>query len=276
MSAPEVGRPQIIYPESDGKPMAESDIHWDAMVDLGTSARQWFQGEGARRLGGEIYVSGNLLVYFVEGDPSFSVAPDFFAVRGVSPRKRRIYKVWEEGKAPEIVVELTSRSTHLEDLGRKRAIYEELGVKEYFLFDPEGVRFEPPLRGFVLEHGALVPVEARRLEDGQLVFPSRVLGLELHTLGARARWVDPETGQPLPAPDDLAEVVAEERQKAGEAQRQTEAAQRRAEAAQRQAEAAQRRAEAAEAELERLRREQRPAKEEGPREGQGDGGYVAP
>jgi hypothetical protein len=91
--------------------MAESDLHRDLMLGLIEAAKRWL---GRRR----VYVSGNLLIYFVKGDPTFSVAPDFFAVRGVKGGRRRVYRVWEEGKGPEILVELTSPKTHLEDLGR--------------------------------------------------------------------------------------------------------------------------------------------------------------
>jgi Uma2 family endonuclease len=77
------------------------------------------------------YASGNLFVYFEKGHPEMVVAPDVFVARGVRKGKRRIYKIWEEKKGPDLVIELTSRDTHLEDLGKKRAIYERLRVKEY-------------------------------------------------------------------------------------------------------------------------------------------------
>src|SRR4029453_1287894 len=121
----------VHYPESDGKPMAETDIHLDLMFDLIASAAYHFRD--AR----DVYVSGNLLLYYEEGNPGASVAPDVFVVRGVKKGRRRIYKLWEEKKAPLAVIELTSRSTQIEDFGTKKAVYEQIGVKEYFLFDPE-------------------------------------------------------------------------------------------------------------------------------------------
>ena len=98
--------------------------------------------------------------------------------------ERRTYKIWKEGKAPELVIELTSRSTHLEDLGNKRAIYEALGVKEYYIFDPEGDRFDPPFRAFRLKGGNLVPLAPEIAPGGAAFFRSDVLNLELQGLGS--------------------------------------------------------------------------------------------
>ena len=77
MSAPHLKPGGIDYPETDGQPMAEADRHRDLVVDLIAAARHHFRDAP------DVYVSGNLLVYFVEGNPRESVAPDFFVVRGV-------------------------------------------------------------------------------------------------------------------------------------------------------------------------------------------------
>ncbi|MCZ6792619.1 MAG: Uma2 family endonuclease [Planctomycetota bacterium] len=128
--------------------------------------------------------------------------------------------MWEEGKGPEVVIELTSPSTYLADLGKKRAIYAELSVKEYYLFDPEGARLEPPFRGFRLKEGVLQPVAGTPREDGTLVFRSDVLGLELHGLGPSLHLVDPRSGECLPAPLELLARVQEERRRADGAERE--------------------------------------------------------
>ena len=179
MNRPELKAGAIYYPESDGQPLAETDRHRDLMTDLVAAARYHFRDAP------DVYVSANLFVYYVEGDPTECVAPDFFLVRGVPKGQRRTYKVWEEGKAPEVVIELTSTKTHREDLGKKRDVYETIGVLEYFLFDPDGVRFRPPLRGFRREGGVLRPAApAARAPGGGLVLASSVLGLELHGVGS--------------------------------------------------------------------------------------------
>jgi len=216
---------KVHYPESDGKPMAETDIHRDLMLEAIEAVRERFRDEP------NFYVSGNLFVYYEEGDPEKVVAPDFFAVRGVPRGQRRIYKVWEEVKGPEVVLELTSPTTHLEDLGNKRAIYEVLGVSEYFICDPLVKASQPNLRGFRLKEGVLQPIPESRREQGLQVFASEVLGLELHGSGSTLRWVDPLTGKPLPTRQEIRQRADEEKQRADEERERAEKERARAEAA---------------------------------------------
>src|SRR5205807_1969709 len=114
-----------IYPESDGKPMAETDVHYQLLVDLRFALTNFFEAQP------DVYVSGNLLLYYVEGNPKKCVAPDVFVVRGVAKGSRRIYKLWEEGRPPEVVIELSSRQTWREDVQLKWQLYAQLGVREY-------------------------------------------------------------------------------------------------------------------------------------------------
>ncbi len=137
--------PRVIYPETDGKPMTETDLHAQCLIYLRTALDYYFRKDP------NVYVSGNLMLYYEEGNPSASVSPDVFVVKGVSKKERRVYKLWEEGKSPDVVVELTSRSTRLEDLGNKRALYAEFGVAEYFIYDPHQEYLKPPLQGHRLE-----------------------------------------------------------------------------------------------------------------------------
>ncbi|MCX7838402.1 MAG: Uma2 family endonuclease [Anaerolineae bacterium] len=146
----------------------------------------------------DVYVSGNLMLYYEEGNPTASVAPDVFVVKGVAKKERRIYKLWEEGKAPDVVIELTSRSTRLEDLGSKRALYAELGVAEYFIYDPHREYLKPPLQGYRLEHGEYVPIAA----DAQGKLFSQVLGLALQIVNDDLRLFDPRTGNLLMTPQE--------------------------------------------------------------------------
>src|SRR5438874_6635919 len=94
-------RSAVYYPESDGKPMAETDVHRDEMVYFIEALKHHFRGE-------EVYVSGNLLLYYEEGNPKKSISPDGLVAFGLSPGQRRIYQTWVEGKAPDLVIELTS------------------------------------------------------------------------------------------------------------------------------------------------------------------------
>ena len=123
-------RPEVYYPERDGKPMGETPWHASAMMYLLSALQRVYRkAEGA-------YVGANMLFYYEEGNAAAYCVPDVFLVKGVKERKRRVYKLWEDGIAPCGVIEITSRSTRLEDLGTKKALYEMLGVREYVLFDP--------------------------------------------------------------------------------------------------------------------------------------------
>ncbi|MGB9774974.1 MAG: Uma2 family endonuclease [Anaerolineae bacterium] len=218
----------VYYPESDGKPMAETDTHINQLIYLREALADYFRDDP------NIYVAGNLFVYYVEGDPTQVVAPDVFVVKGVPKGERRIFQVWKEGKGPDVVFELTSKKTRYEDLGTKKGLYEVLGVQEYILFDPLGEYLQPRLMMF-----RLTPEGYRQVEEDPLV--SQVLGLELRVEGNLLRLVDPRTGERLLTPLE-----------AQEARRQAEMARRQAE--QRAAEEAEARRRA-EAELEQLRAE---------------------
>ena len=182
-----------IYPESDGKPMAETDVHRSLLTNLVFTLETHFQSEP------DVYVSGNLLVYYVQGNPAKCFAPDVFFVRGVPKGQRRIYKLWEEGAAPQIVIELTSRKTWKEDLQTKWRLYEELGVQEYFIFDPEYDYLDEPLVGYRLENGKYAELE---IKDGRV--KSEALGLELVDTGETLRLFDPTTEQFLPTTNESA------------------------------------------------------------------------
>ncbi len=135
----------IDYPDSDGKPMAETDLHRDIMLDVIFMLQRWFAGQSD-----DVYVSGNILVYYVEGDPRRSVSPDALVIKGVRQYRRDVVKLWEEGRAPQVVFEITSRWTRREDTGRKRLLYAQLGVREYYMYDPTGDYLDPRLQAWVL------------------------------------------------------------------------------------------------------------------------------
>ena len=153
--------------------------------------------------------SGNLFLYYQEGNPRQSVAPDVFVVKGIPGHRRRIYKLWEEGRPPDVVFELTSRSTRGEDLRTKHDLYARLGVTEYFLFDPLGEYLQPSFQGHQLGQDHYVPLHPA--EDGSLW--SAVLGLALHVRGERLRLFDPESQRWLPTPQEetAARRIAEAR-----------------------------------------------------------------
>lgn len=179
----------IHYPETDGEPMAESDVHREELVYLIEALRDHF-----RELP-DLYVSGNLLLYYQKGNPKACVAPDVFVVPGAGQRWRRKYLLWEEaGRVPCTVIEVTSASTRERDLGEKKRLYARLGVAEYFLYDPAGEALGAGcLRGFRLRTDGYHPLRPR--VDGSL--HSRSLGLLLRIEEGRLRLIDEATGQPL-------------------------------------------------------------------------------
>src|SRR5262245_17691159 len=157
------------YPTSDGKPMAETDIHRDLMQELIQTLKAYYAEQD------RVYVSGNLLLFYEKGNKRKHVSPDVFVVKGVEKGDRENYLLWEEGHPPQVVIELTSSSTRSEDTKKKYALYQHtLKVREYFLFDPRGDYLKPSLQGHRLRKGEYHPIHtvADRL-------PSQVLGLHL-------------------------------------------------------------------------------------------------
>jgi len=191
----------VHYPDSDGKPMAETDLHRDEMYDLIKALDRRYRDAP------DVYVSGNLFLYYTKGDPRAVVAPDVFLVKGVPKRSRRIYKLWEEGRPPSLVIELTSDSSQDEDLAKKKPCYERLGVEEYFLHDPNQDYLDPALQGFRLVNGRYqrIPPEA----NGSL--RSLTTGLLLRTEGKKLRLVDAATREPLPWSEELDAQLEQEK-----------------------------------------------------------------
>ncbi|MBI1765927.1 MAG: Uma2 family endonuclease [Acidobacteria bacterium] len=226
---------EIYYPETDGEPMAETDLHRNLILELYASLEAYYEVQT------DVYVSSNLLIYYVQGDRKKRVAPDVFVVRGVPKHVRRIYKLWEEGRAPETVFEISSRGTILNDTQQKSTLYARWGVREYFLYDPEYDWLPEGLAAFRLVDGHYKEIE---IENG--VAHSETLGLDVVDTGETLRLREPRTGLFLPTRRE--EIAA--RQQAEAAQQQAEAAQQQAEA-HAAAEAAAR--QQAEAELARLR-----------------------
>src|SRR5205807_9945918 len=142
--------------------------------------------------------SGNLLVFYERGNKRKHLAPDVFVVRGVSKWRRLNYLIWQEKKAPEVVIELTSSTTRKEDVTKKFGLYRDvLKVKEYFLFDPFEDYLDPPMQGYRLRRGEYVPIKPAA---GRL--PSHVLGLHLYRVGNALRLWDPTSGRHLLTPED--------------------------------------------------------------------------
>jgi Uma2 family endonuclease len=231
--------PIIDYPETDDQPMTESDATRNYLIYCVAALRLFFQGRS------QTYVSGNLFIYYEEGHSNKNISPDVFVIFGVSKRERRSYKAWQEnGKLPSFILELTSKSTKKQDEEIKPELYRQLGVQEYFQYDPTGDYLRPQLKGQTLVNGEYQPIVTQALPGGTLCLSSRVLGLDLHLLPSNVtslmpspigplmrelRFVDPSTGAPLQTYPELDQSRIQAEQDAGDARHQLEQEQLRVE-----------------------------------------------
>jgi len=230
-------------PFDDGEPM-ESDRHREQMNLLIDSLRDAWRDRW------DFYVAGNMGVYFSETQARNNDfrAPDVFVVLDTERRERKHWVVWEEdGRAPDVVIELVSESTEHVDRGRKKSVYAQmLRVPVYVIYDPFSERLD--VYQLDLVRRTYVPIEP----DARGYVPCEPLGLllgivpgEWHGITAPwLRWIDAE-GHPLDASDERA--AKEEERAAKEAERAAKEAERAAKEAER--------ADRAEAEIARLRDE---------------------
>ena len=246
----------VEYPESDGKPMAETPIHWRATVHFALPLMERYADRS------DVYVGSDMLMYWVENDTDRKVSPDVFVAFGPAKEpERRVWKVWAEGKAADFVLEVTSEGTRGKDEDFKADLYEQLEVTEYWQFDPTEDYLRPNLKGRRLgSDGAYEPIELKD-QDGALSAWSEVLGLELRPDGEALRLFDPVVGEYLPTSGEKSGIIVavKAERDAAYAERDAVTTERDAAAAERDAatarlnesEAARRAAEARVVELER-------------------------
>ena len=188
--------PTIVYPESDREPMAETDKHRKLMMDFILMLEDHF------KYNNDVYVSGNLLLYYVEGDPKKCLSPDVFVTFGVEKKQRRTFLTWAEPNTPDFVLEVASPKTISNDLGKKKELYASvLQVKEYFIYDPMG-QIVPSFVGYRLideEYQEILAVDER--------LPSETLGLQLGENGGELRLYDPNRSQWLQPPQERVDAA---------------------------------------------------------------------
>ena len=188
----EIDDPTIEYPDSDGEPLAESDAQFIPLTYAVSALRILFSGIQ------DVYVGGDMLLYYILNDPTTSVAPDVFVVLGARGNHSR--SSWiisrEGGIAPAFVLEIASESTWQHDATVKRDIYAEMGVAEYWRFDPEGAHYPVPLIGERLVNGEYEPIAVETGADGIPRGHSAVLGLDICVRAElELRLYDPATGE---------------------------------------------------------------------------------
>ena len=232
------------YPSSDGKPMAEN--MWQSRAILHTAG-------DVQAAHPEALVAADILVYPEEGNRDNKIAPDVLVAFGLPTHSRSTYRLWEEGKPPDWVLEVASPSTGKKDREFKLDYYAAMGVPECWLFDPTGKvhRGMPRLQGLGLVDGKYRPLESR-LADGKRLIHSKALCLDVRAEGELLRFRDPATGEDI---RHRAEIEAAAEQAEARAVRETARAEREAARAEREAARAEQEAARAEQEAARAKRQ---------------------
>ena len=180
----------VFYPASDGQPMADNSSQAAAMMTAAKDLQTHYP---------HAFVTTDMLLYYERGVVDRRTAPDVLVAFDVGSDHRSSYVVWEEGKPPDWVLEVASRSTVAKDVEEKGDIYQTLRVPEYWLFDPEGGVLpagQPRLQGMRLCHGEYVPIQPW-IEGGQRLLRSEALGLDVRAEGKLLRFRDPVAGEDL-------------------------------------------------------------------------------
>ncbi|MFL5244016.1 MAG: Uma2 family endonuclease [Gemmataceae bacterium] len=211
---------EIVYPSSDGAPLGETEIHFFVILSLVETLSAWFSKNPM------IHVAGDLMLYYEEGNPYKFVSPDIQVTFGIPKLpKRTVYLVWKEGKSPDFVIEVSSKSTSRNDLVAKLELYRDvLHVQEYFIFDPLEEYLDPSFVGYALvegEYHLIKPV------DGRL--PSKVTGLHLQRDGQQIRLYDPVGKKYLLAASEVRQAKDELETRLQQANEQAEQAKKQAE-----------------------------------------------
>jgi Uma2 family endonuclease len=132
---------EIIYPESDGKPMADNTKQFDWITNIVQNLRTLFQHE-------KVFVAGDLLWYSVKGDNKKVKAPDAMVVFGRPKHHRGSYKQWlEDNIPPQVVFEILSPGNDDSEMEKKFQFYQTYQVEEYYLYDPDKNRLKGWIRG---------------------------------------------------------------------------------------------------------------------------------
>ncbi|WP_035798050.1 Uma2 family endonuclease [Crocosphaera chwakensis] len=186
-----VSKTDIIYPSSDGEPVAETYIHLYAILTTLEVLKQYLSGQQAT-------VLANQFMYYSQGLPRMRVAPDVMVIFNVEPGGRDNYKIWEEKEVPQVIFEMTSPGTKNQDQEFKKTLYEQLGVKEYWLFDPKGEWISEKLIGYRLRNNIYEIIEDNISEP---------LQLQLTVEGQLIGFYRNDTGDKLLIPEELAAAL---------------------------------------------------------------------
>ena len=240
---------EVDYPSYDGIPMADNTDQAEAIVNAFHTVRAYFWERE------DVFVAVNLLLYYREGDNETRVTPDVMVAFGRPKGYRGSYKIWEEGNhPPDWVLEVASEGTVKVDVEVKPGTYAEIGVREYWQYDPTGGLLDQRLQGWRLSGLEYTALPQVRVAGAEIAIYSEVLGLRLEFDGKDLRFWDPVGKRYLHTPLESEEARLEEaqgRREAEQALRKSEQGRREAERAQREAEQGRRKEAQARREAER-------------------------
>ena len=133
--------PEIVYPESDGKPMADNTEQFKWIVKIKENLEVLFKSDP------DVFVAGDLFWYPVKGSNRIKLAPDTMVVLGRPKGQRGSYRQWEEDNIPpQVVFEILSPSNSKGEMTRKKLFYLKHGVEEYYVYDPDRISLEVSIR----------------------------------------------------------------------------------------------------------------------------------
>jgi Uma2 family endonuclease len=202
---------EIFYPSEDGEPLAETSVHADAIIATVAVLRNYLAEKFAVR---SPVVLADQFLYYAQGFSRLRVAPDVMVIFDIPQQPYDNYKIWETGKVPSIIFEMTSASTQAHDQAKKRELYESIGVQEYWLFDPKGEWIPEKLRGYRRQANLPENEEASLVYDAIADGLSQVLGLRLEVEGALIGFYRQDNGEKLLIPSELFAALQEQTQRA--------------------------------------------------------------
>jgi Uma2 family endonuclease len=205
---------EIIYPSSDGEPLAETQEHVSAILFTFGLLGLYLKNQQA-------VVFADQFLYYIEGNNKARVAPDVMVVFDITKKLYGNYKIWEGKQNPAIIIEVTSAGTKDTDLNFKKMLYEQIGVTEYWLFDPYGEWITEQLRGYRLNAAGIYEPITNNC--------SQVLQLRLEADEYLISFYRLDNGEKLRTLEELDLAAQEAEQRAEDANQKAEQANQKAE-----------------------------------------------
>lgn len=187
---------EIIYPEQRETDMGETLFHYKLISYFWNALTTFFVERE------DVFIAANMNLYYEEGTPQKWYAPDIFVAFGTENYPRSSYRVWQEGIFPQVVFEVASDRTWDKDIGEKYKFYQDFGVEEYYILDPEFMFLSAPMLAYHRWENRLLSVN---VENNRVLSP--LLSLEIVRLGRDFRLFNPQTNEFLPNLTEAGEKI---------------------------------------------------------------------